>query len=82
MTITLEPKAKMTTQPHTLYVFDFDGTLTTNDTLIEFIRYANGTWSLVGSLCRMLPKLLMMKLHLRDNGQTKQELFALSLIHI
>lgn len=66
----------MTTQPHTLYVFDFDGTLTTSDTLIEFIRYANGTWSLVASLCRMLPKLLMMKLHLRDNGQTKEELFA------
>lgn len=66
----------MTTKRHTLYVFDFDGTLTTSDTLIEFIRYANGTWSLVGSLFLMLPKLLMMKLHLRDNGQTKEELFA------
>ena len=30
------PKAK-------LFAFDFDGTLTTRDTLIEFIRYACGT---------------------------------------
>lgn len=66
----------MTTKRHTLYVFDFDGTLTTSDTLIEFIRYANGTWSLVWSLFLMLPKLVLMKLHLRDNGQTKEELFA------
>ena len=26
-----------------LYCFDFDGTLTTSDTLLEFIRYAKGT---------------------------------------
>lgn len=27
-----------------LYAFDFDGTLTTADTLLVFIRYACGTW--------------------------------------
>ena len=26
-----------------IYAFDFDGTLTTKDTLIEFIRFAKGT---------------------------------------
>ena len=26
-----------------IYCFDFDGTLTTSDTLLEFIRYAKGT---------------------------------------
>ena len=25
-------------------VFDFDGTLTSKDTLVEFIKYACGTW--------------------------------------
>lgn len=29
----------------TIYAFDFDGTLTTRDTLIEFIRYAKGNAS-------------------------------------
>ncbi len=26
-----------------IYCFDFDGTLTTSDTLLEFIKYAKGT---------------------------------------
>ena len=29
-----------------IYAFDFDGTLTTRDTLIAFIRYAKGTGAL------------------------------------
>lgn len=60
----------------TIYVFDFDGTLTNCDTLIAFIRYVNGPWRLLLSLVLFLPKLLLMKLHLRDNGRTKEELFA------
>lgn len=60
----------------TLYVFDFDGTLTKCDTLLAFIRYVKGTRRLLLSLLLMLPKLLLMKLGLRDNGRTKEELFA------
>ena len=30
-----------------IYAFDFDGTLTTRDTLIAFIRYAKGTRAFV-----------------------------------
>ncbi len=60
-----------------LYVFDFDGTLTTRDTLIAFIRFARGTTWLLGCLLRLLPWLVLMKLHLADNGRTKERLFSL-----
>ncbi len=59
-----------------IYVFDFDGTITKRDTFLQFIRYVNGPWRLLLSLLLFLPKLLLMKLHLRDNGRTKEELFA------
>lgn len=59
-----------------IHVFDFDGTLTKSDTLLEFIRYVNGPWRLWLSLLLFLPELLLMKLHLRDNGRTKEKLFA------
>jgi phosphatidylglycerophosphatase C len=60
-----------------LYVFDFDGTLTTRDTLIAFIRFARGTTWLLRCLLRLLPWLVLMKLHLADNGRTKERLFSL-----
>ncbi len=66
----------MTDKPQRLYVFDFDGTLTTRDTLLVFMRYARGGVRFWLSLLVFLPRLLLMKLHLRDNGLTKQQLFA------
>lgn len=57
-------------------VFDFDGTLTRRDTLIEFIRYAKGTWRLLAGLLLFSPLLVLMKLHLYDNGKAKQRLFS------
>ena len=63
------PKAK-------LFAFDFDGTLTTRDTLIEFIRYACGTARfLLGFLLYSL-LLVLMKLRLYSNGKAKQKVFA------
>ena len=59
-----------------IYVFDFDGTLTKRDSMLQFVSYVNGTWKLGMSLLLLLPKLLLMKLHLRDNGRTKEEFFA------
>ena len=47
-----------------IYCFDFDGTLTTSDTLLEFIRYAKGTGR------------FLMKLHLFPNWKAKQLIFA------
>ena len=39
-----------------LYAFDFDGTLTTADTLLVFIRYACGTWRQAAQLRVVLPR--------------------------
>ena len=59
----------------TIHAFDFDGTLTTRDTLLLFIRHACGWWALFGGLLLFSPLLVLMKLHLADNGRTKERLF-------
>ena len=59
----------------TIHAFDFDGTLTTRDTLLLFIRHARGWWALFGGLLLYSPLLVLMKLHLADNGRTKERLF-------
>lgn len=60
----------------TVYAFDFDGTLTTRDTLIEFIRYARGTAALTAGVMRYSPLLVLMKLRLYPNWKIKQRIFA------
>ena len=60
----------------TIHAFDFDGTLTTRDTLLLFIRHARGWWALFGGLLLFSPLLVLMKLHLADNGRTKERLFG------
>lgn len=60
----------------TLHVFDFDGTLTTRDTLLAFIRYARGTKAFVFGFVRYSPLLVLMKLHLYPNYKAKQKVFA------
>ncbi|MCI6717608.1 MAG: haloacid dehalogenase-like hydrolase, partial [Prevotella sp.] len=50
-----------------LYAFDFDGTLTTADTLLAFIRYACGTWRFVWGFLVHSPLLVLMKLKLYPN---------------
>ena len=60
----------------TLHAFDFDGTLTTSDTLLLFIRHARGRWALLGGLLLYSPRLVLMKLGLLDNGRTKERLFG------
>ena len=57
-------------------VFDFDGTITRKDTLIEFIRFAKGSTALYWGLLLHLPWLILMKLHLYDNSKTKERVFA------
>lgn len=57
-------------------VFDFDGTLTRSDTLPAFIRHACGLRRLLWALALLSPRLVLMKLHLADNGRTKERLFA------
>ena len=59
-----------------LYLFDFDGTLTSADTLLCFIRYACGTWRFLIGFALFSPLLVLMKLGLYANWRDKQHLFA------
>lgn len=59
-----------------VYAFDFDGTLTTKDTLIEFIRYAKGSMALGLGFMRYAHLLVLMKLGLYPNYKAKQKVFA------
>lgn len=59
-----------------LYCFDFDGTLTTSDTLLEFIKYAKGRGRFLMVFLMYSPLLVMMKLHLYPNRKAKQQIFA------
>lgn len=59
-----------------LYAFDFDGTLTTHDTLLAFIRYACGTKAFIIGFLRHAPLLILMKIGFYPNGKAKQRIFA------
>ena len=59
-----------------IVAFDFDGTLTTKDTLIEFIRYACGTGAFVRGFLRYAHLLVLMKFGLYPNWKAKQKVFA------
>lgn len=59
-----------------LYCFDFDGTLTSSDTMIELIRYAKGTRRLFGGLMANIWFLVMMKLHLYPNWRCKERILS------
>ncbi|MGN0282578.1 MAG: DUF6080 domain-containing protein [Prevotella sp.] len=60
----------------TIYAFDFDGTITSRDTLIEFIRFVFGTPRMILGFMLCLPWLVLMRLRLYDNGKTKQRVFS------
>lgn len=66
----------MTNIRRKIAVFDFDGTLTTRDTLPLFIRHAAGIPRLLIGFTALLPLILLMKLHLYDNGRCKERLFS------
>ena len=65
--------------PYTLgniHAFDFDGTLTRRDSLLEIIRFARGTKGFALCMLRFMPLLVMMKLGLYPNRKVKQAVFA------
>ena len=64
------------TERKRLYAFDFDGTLTTRDTLFAFIRHVRGLPALLGGLLLHAPLLVLMKLKLYSNSRAKQRLFS------
>lgn len=56
--------------------FDFDGTLTTKDTLLVFVRHAKGTRAFLWGFLRHAHLLVLMKLGLYPNWKAKQRLFS------
>lgn len=59
-----------------IYLFDFDGTLTSADTLLAFIRYACGKRRFMLGFMLFSPLLVLMKLRLYPNYKVKERLFA------
>jgi HAD superfamily hydrolase (TIGR01490 family) len=59
-----------------LAVFDFDDTITTKDTLLEFIRFAKGNFRFLYGFMLHFPLLIAYKLKLYPNWKVKQRLFS------
>jgi len=59
-----------------IVAFDFDGTLTTRDTLLCVIRYAVGTGAFFRGFLLHAPLLVLMKLRLYPNDKAKQRVFS------
>ena len=59
----------------TIHAFDFDGTLTRRDTLLEFIRYVKGNKEFLIGFLKHLHLLIMMKLGIMPNRKTKRIIF-------
>lgn len=60
----------------TIAVFDFDGTLTQKDTLLEFIKYSCGTLRFFYGFILYSPFLVLMKLKLYPNWKAKEKIFS------
>jgi phosphatidylglycerophosphatase C len=56
----------------TLALFDFDGTITRKDTLLEFIQHSKGSLALMAGLALLSPALICMKLRLLPNAKVKE----------
>jgi HAD superfamily hydrolase (TIGR01490 family) len=59
-----------------LALFDFDGTITTKDSMVEFIQYAVGKKKYYFGLLRLSPILVAYRLKLYPNDKAKEKLLA------
>lgn len=64
------------TSDRTIAVFDFDGTLTTKDTLMLFIRYSCGTMRFILGMALFSPLIILMMLRLYPNWKCKEKVFS------
>ena len=60
----------------TIAAFDFDGTLTTKDTLLEFIRFACGRTRFYAGFLLFAPLIVLMKMGMINNGRVKERVFS------
>jgi phosphatidylglycerophosphatase C len=56
--------------------FDFDGTITTKDTMFQFIRFAKGNFIFYVGLLFLLPVLIAFKIGIISNWRAKEILFS------
>lgn len=66
----------MNEQKRQIAVFDFDGTLTTKDTFLEFIKYVFGWKKFCLGFLLHLPIIILMILKLYPNWKAKQRIFG------
>jgi HAD superfamily hydrolase (TIGR01490 family) len=59
-----------------LAVFDFDGTITSKDTFLEFIKFTKGKGQYALGMLLCSPVLIAFKLHLIPNWKAKQFVFS------
>lgn len=59
-----------------LFIYDFDGTLTNNDTFIGIIKHYKGFWGLLTTMLIHVHYILLMKLKLYSNDKTKEKIFS------
>ncbi|MBQ8152469.1 MAG: HAD-IB family hydrolase [Prevotella sp.] len=59
-----------------IVAFDFDGTLTNKDSLLEFIRDVRGTTALWCGFLRYAPILVLMLLKCYPHGKAKEKIFS------
>ena len=64
------------TSNKTIAVFDFDGTITTKDTLLLFIRYSCGTIRFILGMALYSPLIILMMLRLYPNWKCKEKVFS------
>ena len=62
--------------PRSLALFDFDGTITTKDTFIEFIRFVKGDVAVGVGFVLLAPILVAYKLRLIPNWRAKEIVFG------
>ena len=63
-------------QKTTLRAFDFDGTITTRDTFLLFLRFAAGKRRFYSGMVRLLPLIAKWKLRLLSTQRAKEAVFA------
>lgn len=65
-----------TKNPNQIAFFDFDGTITTKDTLLEFIKFAKGTMAFYAGFLLYSPFLVAYKLKIISNQSAKEKVLA------
>ncbi|NDW08371.1 HAD-IB family hydrolase [Dysgonomonas sp. 520] len=66
----------MNTSKPVIAAFDFDGTITTKDTLFDFIKFYHGKTKLLLGMIWLSPVLILFKLGFIRNDRAKQKLFS------